>query len=112
LAAKASLSRWNSFTIQLFGNCHTEPRLALRLSAQLPDSLHTRSLARSRAKRLPSFTPTVAPSNSISGSTEFQDDHRLLKLRDGSEHLAYQRPRGIAIGTCEVRPICRQHSRT
>jgi hypothetical protein len=107
------LPRRNSLTIQLFGNCgHAEPRLALGLSAQLPDSLQTRSFTRSRAKRLPSFKPTLASANSIPGRTELQDDYRLLELRDCSDHLTDQRPRRIASGSCEVRPICRQYSRT
>ena len=88
---------------------HAQPRLAIRLAAQLTNALHHGRLCRPRAKRLPPLAAPSPPSNPIPRRTQLQHHYRLLELREGAQHLPDERPGRVTVGRGQVCPICRQH---
>jgi hypothetical protein len=58
--------------------------------------------ARPRAKGLPTFAATFAATDAFARRTQLQNSHRLVELRDRTEHLANERSRRVTLCAGEV----------
>ena len=63
-----------------------------------------------RAVRLSSFAPTGALSDALSGGSELEHKHPLLKLGNRPEYLAYQPAGRIVVAARQVHAIGREQA--
>ena len=101
-----------SFRVESFGNAgDAESWLTLRLSPQLKNACDRIRFAVSHPERLPTFAASVLSPLSIPGGAQFQNHDGLLKLGNGTEHLADKGSGRVIASTGQVCTVSREHSR-